>query len=202
MSEEWDLERQAPAREEGAPAQPQPPKGSDFFFFLQTITVALVCVVLALTFLGRMIRVDGSSMDNTLADGELIAVWSAGYEPKQGDIVVVNKSPVTFLGGGAIIKRVIALEGQTVDIDYASNTVYVDGEPLDEPYLPEKMERPDSPYMQSTHWEVPEDCIFVLGDNRNNSTDSRDDRLGFIHEDYVLGRAMVVLWPLGRLGLL
>ena len=154
------------------------------------------------TFLGRITRVVGHSMDDTLADGELLAVWSLGYEPEQGDIVVLNKTTADFLEGEAIVKRVIALEGQTVDIDYDAGTVAVDGQVLDEPYILEEMLWPSSSHMQETHFEVPEDSIFVMGDNRNGSTDSRHEWLGAIDEDYILGQAVAVVWPLGRIGLM
>ena len=116
--------------------------------------------------------------------------------------MVLNKTTADCLEGEAIVKRVIALEGQTVDIDYDAGTVAVDGQVLDEPYILEEMLWPSSSHMQETHFEVPEDSIFVMGDNRNGSTDSRHEWLGAIDEDYILGQAVAVLWPLGRIGLL
>ena len=142
-------------------------------------------------------------MDYTLADGELTLVRSLGYEPRQGDIVVLNKTTAEFLGGEngeAIVKRVIAVGGQTVDIDYRSGTVYVDGIPLDEPYIKEDMLIPYDPQMQDTHWEIPEGSIFVMGDNRNNSTDSRHAWLGPIDTRYVLGKVSFALFPLSKFG--
>ena len=114
----------------------------------------------------------------------------------------LNKTTADVLEGEAIVTRVIALEGQTVDIDYDAGTVAVDGQVLDEPYILEEMLWPSSSHMQETHFEVPEDSIFVMGDNRNGSTDSRHEWLGAIDEDYILGQAVAVLWPLGRIGLL
>ena len=125
------------------------------------------------------------------------------FRSAQGDIVVLNKTPVLLPGWPeprAIVKRVIATGGQTVDVDYSTGTVYVDGRPLDEPYLHEEMRRPGAPSMQETHWEVPEGSIFVMGDNRNYSTDSRDSLLGAIDTDYILGKAILALWPLNRFG--
>ena len=201
--EEFEARAGAPQQppQEGAEEQEKLPQ-EELFYWLQTLVTAIVCIVLVFTFLGRITRVVGHSMDDTLADGELLAVWSLGYEPEQGDMVVLNKTTADFLEGEAIVKRVIALEGQTVDIDYDAGTVAVDGQVLDEPYILEEMLWPSSSHMPETHFEVPEDSIFVMGDNRNGSTDSRHEWLGAIDEDYILGQAVAVLWPLGRIGLL
>ena len=182
--------------------------GAALFEWLQIFISCVVAAVFVFNCLAQLTRVDGSSMDNTLQDGEMMLVWSLGYTPKQGDIVVLNKTTADLPGWDgtrAIVKRVIAVGGQTVDIDYAAGAVYVDGTPLDEPYLKEEMARPDPyfrPEMQQTHWEVPEGSIFVMGDNRNNSTDSRDSRLGPIDQGYVLGKVVLALWPLDRFGLM
>ena len=191
MSEEFEARAGAPQQppQEGAEEQEKLPQ-EELFYWLQTLVTAIVCIVLVFTFLGRITRVVGHSMDDTLADGELLAVWSLGYEPEQGDIVVLNKTTADFLEGEAIVKRVIALEGQTVDIDYDAGTVAVDGQVLDEPYIHEAMLCPT--YENQTHIEVPEGSIFVMGDNRNHSSDSRDVTLGTVDERYVLGRAVCV----------
>ena len=175
----------------------------ELFYWLQTLVIAIVCIVLAFTFLGRVSRVVGGSMDNTLAEGELLLVWSLGYEPEQGDIVVLNKTTAAYLRGDAIVKRIIATGGQSVDIDYDTGTVYVDGEPLDEPYLKEKMRFPNGDLMmQPTHFDVPEGEVFVMGDNRNASTDSRHQLVGTIDQGYILGRVCLVLFPFDRIGLM
>ena len=176
--------------------------GAGLYEWLQLFLGCVVAAVVLFNCVARLTRVDGSSMDNTLQDGEIMLIWSLGYTPKQGDIVVLNKTPVLLTGWTeprAIVKRVIATGGQTVDIDYMAGLVYVDGQPLDEPYLPEEMYLP-GPTMQQTHWEVPEGSIFVMGDNRNHSTDSRDIQLGPIDTDYILGRAVLALWPSERFG--
>ena len=215
MAEEFDKlspDQEAPA---DAPVQAQPSRrdagqteeaprrpGDDLFEWLQMIMGCMLAAVVLFNCFARLTRVDGSSMDNTLKDGELMWVWSLGYHPKQGDIVVLNKKTATFLRDRAIVKRVIAVGGQSVDIDYGTGTVYVDGQPLDEPYIREEMYFPGDFNMYETHWEVPEGSIFVMGDNRNHSTDSRDQRLGPVDEDYILGRAVFAFWPLSRLGAL
>ena len=177
--------------------------GRELFEWLQMVLGCVLVAVVVFNCFARLTRVDGGSMDNTLQDGELMLVWSLGYEPKQGDIIVLNKTTTIFPGHSeskAIVKRVIATGGQTVDIDYGEGLVYVDGQPLDEPYIKEEMYFPLD--MPETHWEIPEGSIFVLGDNRNRSTDSRSALLGPVDEDYVLGKVVMALWPLSRFGLL
>ena len=188
----------APA-EEKAPRRP----GAELYEWLQLFLGCVLAAVVLFNCFARLTVVDGDSMDNTLKNGEMMLLWSLGYRPEAGDIVVLNKTSTVLPGWDtpkAIVKRVIATGGQSVDIDYTTGTVYVDGLPLDEPYIKEEMYRPGSPYMQQTHWEVPEGSIFVMGDNRNYSTDSRDDRLGVVDEDYLLGKVVFALWPLDRLG--
>jgi signal peptidase I len=163
----------------------------------------MACILFAVIlfkFVARLTRVDGGSMDNTLADGELLLVWSPGYQPQQGDIVVVNRKTSEYPGNKAIVKRVIALGGQAVDIDYDTGAVMVDGVTLDEPYLREGMRQPYPFTMQETHFDVPPGSIFVMGDNRNNSTDSRDSRLSYVEEEFILGKVVLALWPISRFG--
>lgn len=178
--------------------------GAEIYEWLQLFLGCVVAAVVLFNCVARLTRVDGDSMNYTLRHGEIILLWSLGYTPEQGDIVVLNKTSVLLSDWDeprAIIKRVIAVGGQTVDIDYADGIVYVDGQPLDEPYLPEEMYMPFAPTMQQTHWEIPEGSVFVMGDNRNNSTDSRDLQLGPIDNDYIMGKAVLALWPIERFGI-
>ncbi len=187
--------------EQEAPRRP----GAELYEWLQLFLGCVVAAVVLFNCVARLTRVDGGSMDYTLQHGEIMLIWSLGYTPKQGDIVVLNKTSVLLPDWDqprAIVKRVIATGGQTVDVDYTTGAVYVDGQPLDEPYLHEEMRRPGAPSMQQTHWEVPEGSIFVMGDNRNYSTDSRDSLVGTIDTDYILGKAILALWPLDRFGLI
>lgn len=197
-----DEYNQLPQNGEEEQAEPRRP-GSDLYEWLQMFLGCVVAAVVLFNCVARLTRVDGESMNHTLQDGEIMLIWSLGYTPAQGDIVVLNKTPVLlhgWPGPRAIVKRVIATGGQTVDIDYSTGTVYVDGQPLVEPYLPEEMYQSYAVTMQQTHWEVPEGSIFVMGDNRNYSTDSRDSLLGAIDTDYILGKAILALWPLNRFG--
>lgn len=153
---------------------------------------AFIIIALVFTFAFRLVGVDGQSMTNTLQHGDwLLTVNKAEYE--QGDIVVITQD--TYFHH-PLIKRVIAKGGQTVDIDYATATVYVDGKALDEPYvrenfLNEKMDYRDFPYT------VPEGHLFCMGDNRNGSTDSRSEMVGPIDEREILGKAVIRLMPFG-----
>ena len=208
MNQEFEP-RNTPEEQPQPTAKREEKPSDDLFYWLSAVTTALVCLVLVFTFLGRLTRVDGESMENTLVDGQLLLVWSLGYEPQQGDIVVLNKTMAEHLNGVAIVKRVIAVGGQTVDIDYATNTVYVDCEVLDEPYINEPTYMEEGTEFPLT---VPEGCIFVMGDNRNHSSDSRDSRLGTVDTRCVLGKAVFLAFPgaddvtgkreFGRIGLI
>ena len=184
------------AEEEQAPAE-EAEKGSEkddssseqeSYLFFRNLVLALSALVLIFTFFGRLITVDGSSMEPTLLHGELMLVRSVGYTPQQGDIVVLTQ--VSFRED-AIVKRVIATGGQTVSIDYLAGTVRVDGVLLDEPYIKEEM----LPRGDVTDLTVPEGCIFVMGDNRNVSADSRYNYVGVIDERRVIGQAVAVIFP-------
>ena len=208
MSEEFnnlspEAEQPDPAPVNVEAIQPRQRPGAELFEWLQMVLLFVLAAVFLFNCVIRLTRVDGASMENTLLDGELMLVRSIAYQPQQGDIIVLNKTTTDIPGWDgtkAIVKRIIAVGGQTVDIDYGDGTVYVDGKALDEPYIKEEMFRPSGYYMQQTHWEVPEGSVFVLGDNRNNSTDSRDERLGCIREEYILGKVSLALWPLSKFG--
>ncbi len=197
MEEEEKKTEEIPEKEEGGVRV-------NLYYWLQALVVVMVTLIVVFTFFGRIIGVVGHSMDPTLADGEILLLQSIGYTPEQGDIVVLNDYAASVLEGKAIVKRVIAVGGQTVKIDYDAGMVSVDGQVLDEPYILEPMRDPAllNSHMSITEVTVPEGHIFVMGDNRNNSTDSRHNEVGVIDQRFVLGRAIVVLFPLNRIGLL
>ena len=160
--------------------------------WLQTVIGVVAAVVVLFTFVGRISRVEGGSMRETLQEGDLLAVLNGplcgDYQP--GDIVIAQRPD--FNGGDPIVKRVIATEGQTVDIDFDAGVVYVDGEPLEESYVREPTWTEEGTEFPLT---VPEGCLFVMGDNRNDSDDSRNPELGPVDSRQVLGRAVFLVLP-------
>ena len=170
--------------------------GRDVYETVSSLVSALLVVVLVFTFLVRLMGVSGPSMIPTLQDGDRLLVVNSLLcgDYQVGDIVIARKE--TF-DSKPIVKRVIATAGQTVDIDFERGIVYVDGEPLDEPYIAEPATDPEN-FIGPV--EVPEGCIFVMGDNRNASTDSRDARLGCVDERYIMGRVYFTLFPVKNIG--
>lgn len=175
----------------GAQVRREASAGRELYLNVRVLVMMMAAFVLLFTFVARVIVVSGPSMQNTLFGGDLILVWSMGYTPKQGDVVVVTQESYQE---DSIVKRVIAVEGQRVDIDYSTNTVYVDNAPLTEDYIKERMNVPG--WGEGiNHVVVPEGCIFVMGDNRNNSADSRYPDIGIVDNRCVIGHGLVVLFP-------
>lgn len=170
----------------------QTAKGRDLYEWVQSLVGSVLVVVAIFTFVIRMMGVDGHSMLNTLQHGDrLLVVNSMLYHDyKYGDIVILRKNGV--FDDDPIVKRVIAVEGQTVDIDFAEGIVYVDGEALEEDYIREPTYTAEGTEFPLT---VPEGSIFVMGDNRNGSCDSRDYRLGTVDTRYVIGKAAFLIFP-------
>lgn len=164
----------------------------DLYEWVQALVCAVTAVVLAFTFAVRVIGVSGGSMRNTLQDSDRMLVvnrWLCG--PCQpGDIVIFSRAD--FDGGKPIVKRVIATAGQTVDIDFDAGVVFVDGKALDEPYTREPTWTEEG---QAFPMTVPEGSIFVMGDNRNGSTDSRSTALGPVDTRCVIGKAVFLVLP-------
>lgn len=164
----------------------------ELYEWLRTLVCTVLAVVLLFTFVVRVVVVDGESMRETLQDRDILLVLSdhlcGTYEA--GDIVVLSKE--TFENGDPIVKRIVATEGQTVDIDFTAGVVFVDGEALQEDYIREPTWTPEGLEFPVT---IPEDHVFVLGDNRNESSDSRHIDLGPIDERMIIGRAIFLALP-------
>ena len=161
-------------------------------FYLHDLIYMLITILLVFLLFFRVIVVSGDSMYSTLLDGDyLLLLGNLFYrEPEQGDIVVISKK--SFDDGKPIVKRVIAAEGQTVDIDFENAVVYVDGFALEEPYINSPTTFNEGTLFPLT---VAENCIFVLGDNRGVSRDSRDPVIGQIDRREVLGKAIFLMIP-------
>ncbi|MEG1819348.1 MAG: signal peptidase I [Oscillospiraceae bacterium] len=159
-----------------------------------TIVTSFLFVFILLAFVFRIATVSGSSMEPTLQNGNSIIVSNLESRYNYGDIVVVSQP--NFLDEN-LIKRVIAVGGDTVDIDFEKGNVFVNGKKLNEPYLNSLTTRrfPDNFSFPIT---VPNGDLFVMGDNRNNSLDSRSQSIGFIDERYVFGKAYLRILPFGE----
>ncbi len=160
--------------------------------YLHDLTYMLAAIMIVFVLLFRVIIVSGGSMYSTLVDGDYLLLLSNVFykEPEQGDIVVISKD--SFDNGAAIVKRVIATEGQIVDIDFANGIVYVDGRPLEEDYINTPTNVDEGMVFPLI---VEENCVFVMGDNRNDSKDSRNPEIGQIDEREILGKAICLIFP-------
>lgn len=165
--------------------------GRELYEWVQALVCSVLAVVVLFTFVIRMIGVDGHSMVPTLQDGDRLLVLNSMlyHDYQYGDIVILRKE--SFLDE-PIVKRVIATEGQMVDIDFSNGSVYVDGKLLKEDYINELTL---TEYGTEFPLTVPKGSIFVMGDNRNHSNDSRDSRLGTVDVRYVIGKAVLLAFP-------
>lgn len=168
---------------------------SSCFDLTSIVATAIIAVAVSFIFIFRTVGVNGDSMKPTLHDTDRIILSAIYTEPERGDIVVTCQPNASAIIPDTLVKRVIATGGQTVDIDFNNGIVYVDGEALDEPYINDKThDREDF----SEPVTVPDGYVFVMGDNRNHSTDSRDRRVGLIREEYILGKALFRVKPFGQ----
>ena len=164
---------------------------------LRDVVVVLVVFLLLFMMAFRIVSVKGPSMYDTLLDGDRLMLLSSVFyrEPKQGDVIVASLE--SFKDGECIVKRVIATEGQVVDIDFLTGEVRVDGVLLDEPYIHTPTDRSEGVEFPVV---VEPGHVFVMGDNRGNSLDSRSDRIGQIDKRQILGKAIFLLFPGNNLG--
>lgn len=169
------------------------------FDFLEVFSICMACIILTFTFIARLTKVDGHSMDDTLNDGQYLVVSNMFYTPKVGDIVVLQNTSLDYTSlREPLVKRIIAIGGQTVDIalDGTVTITEADGSShvLEQTFIKNEVYN-GAP----THCEVPEGYVFVMGDNRNGSTDSRDYRVGIVDERCVFGHALFRILPFNEM---
>ncbi|MEA5151447.1 MAG: signal peptidase I [Oscillospiraceae bacterium] len=168
----------------------------EIYDWIQCLITALIICVVTFVFFIRIIDVSGTSMNPTLNNADKMLVSDAFFKPKAGDIVVFKKDE--YDPDKALVKRVIATEGQEINIDFDKGIVYVDGASIEEDYISELTTNKLDFIGPQT---VPEGCVFVMGDNRNMSTDSRKTEIGMVDERLIIGKVYMVIFPLGDLGL-
>ena len=165
---------------------------------LGTLLRVLIIMLLVLTFFVRQVNVNGSSMNDTLQHQDRLLTWCFQYTPRQGDIVIITHGAILQ---DMIIKRVIAVEGQHLTVDYASGEVFVDGMLLEEDYIKGKTIMPHD-FTGDTDMVIPEGYVYVMGDNREHSTDSRSVQVNIVPVNNIIGKAFFRLYPLNTFGTL
>ena len=195
---EQQTEPEAPEETDGP--QEQPPHGWDTYEMLHDVVYMLAAITIIFVFFFRLVGVSGSSMYPTFYDRDYLVLESNFFyrTPKNGDIVVLTVPDDVF--EGPIVKRVIATEGQSVDIDFDAGIVYVDGVALEEPYTFEPTYNSFAQFGSNLDYPVtvPEDCVFVMGDNRNHSSDSRRSDVGCLGKECISGRVLLRIFPARR----
>ena len=163
------------------------------------LLICMMIIFTAFTFFLRLVTVDGGSMNPTLYTGDSIIISNFMYSPDYGDIVAVNKESAEE---SSMIKRVVALAGDEVTINFETHIITVNGKVIFEDYeVSEPIAEPFDMEFPVSSFTVPEDCIFVLGDNRNNSIDSRSNEVSFIRLDEINGKALFRLFPIGQINI-
>lgn len=179
----------------------------------ETMLISLFIVSLVFTYIFRITTITGISMKETLEEGDRVIMTAWYSSPKQGDVVVIDaQHAVTLDESGElvtkkgmdmlIVKRVIAVEGQKVDFDFRQGMVYIDDKLCDEPYISGLTHLDEGAFPEMYPVTVPEGYVFVMGDNRRDSQDSRSYRLGFVPVDDIKGKVLMKISPLSEIGLI
>jgi len=162
----------------------------ELYDWLQCIVTAIICGVLIFVFVGRTIGVEGWSMMHTLKHTDRVVISNLFYSPGNGDIIVFRSPSEEF--EFPLVKRVIAVAGQTINIDFNTGDVFIDDVLINEPYIA-AVTTLKSDFTEPVY--VPDGFVFVMGDNRNSSTDSRSASVGLVDTRYILGKVLFVLIP-------
>ena len=189
------MNQNKPTKKKKEKVSPEVQARREAYDWIQSLISALLICVLVFVFVIRIMDVNGSSMSPTLINGDKVLVSGLFYEPDRGDIVVFKKD--SYNDNKALVKRVIAVEGDVVNIDFDNGIVYVNGEAVEEAYLSVSTNTKLDFIGPQT---VPENCLFVMGDNRNASTDSRDKRIGMVDKRVVIGKVLMVVYPFSSFG--
>lgn len=171
---------------------------SNVYDIIEVLALSISIVYLVFCFIFRVAVVNGPSMNHTLEDKDNLIVTELFYKPKQGDVIVCQNEYIGY--NEPIVKRVIALAGQTITVDFENWKVYVDGVELEDDYVNRINGVAMRGWIYGESYTVPEGHIFVMGDNRNNSLDSRDQRVGAIDERLVIGHVVFRFLPIGSFG--
>lgn len=191
-----------PIQEPDLPASGHKPSLKfEVFEWTQALLTAIILVTFVFVVLVRVIGVTGASMEPTLRENQRILISNLFYTPQQGDVVVFTKKNIHWMFNREetdepLVKRVIATEGQTVDIDIDVGKVYVDNQVVEEPFETNRLGDVAFPVT------VPKGCVFVMGDNRNHSTDSRTLIVGMVDTRYILGKVLLRVWPTSEFGVI
>lgn len=168
----------------------------DIVEWMEALLISFVLIVLLYTFFFRVITVSGGSMENTLNDGDRMIVRCVAYTPRRGDVIVVDSYSHY---GAPLVKRIIAVAGDEVNIDFKTGAVTVNGQQLDEPYL-YNGELTHASHDVTFPLTVKDGCVFVLGDHRAVSLDSRSSEIGQIDNRDILGKVIWRLYPFSEMG--
>lgn len=185
---------------------------ADILDIIQTVLICFFVIAMLLTYVIRMTVVSGPSMENTFLDGDRVIVLQFARNFKTGDVVVANARSAHYYNEAGeltedeglhelIIKRVIATEGQTIDIDFDSGSVTVDGVLLNEPYITALTHNDEGAFSGRYPLTVPEGYVFLMGDNRPVSMDSRSLRVGLVPEDDLVGKVALRVYPFDSFGI-
>ena len=190
-----DAKKTKKKKKEKEQVSPELQARREAYDWIQSLISALLICVLVFVFVMRIMDVHGTSMVPTLHNGDKVLVSDLFYEPARGDIVVFKKDG--YDDNKALVKRVVAVAGDVVNIDFDRGIVYINGEAAEEDYIDVLTTTKIDFIGPQT---VPENCLFVMGDNRNASTDSRDKRIGMVDKRLVIGKVLLVVYPFNSFG--